>query len=151
VDGLDPLAVYAATGKLLKRARDGKGPGFLLARCIRADGHFLNDPLVRMAHSPIGEGGETFKKVLSSAVKSGGGGLGARTGSVVNMMGLLRKVRKEGRDSGADPLVKIRKKLKAQQTQVEAIEKQVAGEVARAVQQVVGDAEQPAGSPEESP
>ncbi len=138
VDGLDPVAVHRGAGKLIARARSGKGPGYLHATCLRADGHFLNDPLLKMARRPIAEGGQTLKKVLSASVSSGGS-LGARAASVVNMLGLLSRARKAGRDSGNDPLVRARKALGKQRAQLEQIDQEVAQQVADAVAEAVGE------------
>lgn len=139
VDGLDPVVVHEAARQLIARARAGKGPGFLHAKCLRADGHFLNDPLLKMAQSPIAEGGATFKKVLSASVSSGGGGLGARAASVAKMVGLLGRALKGGRDSGKDPLVRTRKALRKLSAEVAQIDHEVAEEMAAAVAQALGE------------
>ncbi len=44
--------VYAAAGKLISRARAGKGPGFLHVTCHRPAGHFEGDPIVRIMTRP---------------------------------------------------------------------------------------------------
>jgi TPP-dependent pyruvate/acetoin dehydrogenase alpha subunit len=43
VDGQDVGAVYAAIQTLVKRARDGEGPGFLLCHTYRYFGHHVGD------------------------------------------------------------------------------------------------------------
>jgi TPP-dependent pyruvate/acetoin dehydrogenase alpha subunit len=43
VDGQDVRAVYAATQRLVKRARDGEGPAFLLCNTYRYFGHHVGD------------------------------------------------------------------------------------------------------------
>ncbi len=43
VDGQDVRAVYAVTQKLVERARQGKGPGFLLCNTYRYRGHHVGD------------------------------------------------------------------------------------------------------------
>ncbi len=43
-DGMDAEAVWRAAGRLLARAREGGGPGFLLADCYRFYGHGRKDP-----------------------------------------------------------------------------------------------------------
>jgi TPP-dependent pyruvate/acetoin dehydrogenase alpha subunit len=43
-DGMDAEAVWRAAGRLLDRAREGGGPGFLLADCYRFYGHGRKDP-----------------------------------------------------------------------------------------------------------
>jgi pyruvate dehydrogenase E1 component alpha subunit len=44
--------VFAAAGKLVERARTGKGPGFLHVTCHRPGGHFEGDGLVRLLKTP---------------------------------------------------------------------------------------------------
>ena len=43
VDGLDVLAVYAATARAVERARAGGGPTLIEAKCYRWRGHNLGD------------------------------------------------------------------------------------------------------------
>jgi pyruvate dehydrogenase E1 component alpha subunit len=43
VDGQDVRVVCAATTRLVRRARDGKGPGFLLSNTYRYRGHHVGD------------------------------------------------------------------------------------------------------------
>ena len=80
VNGRDVRAVHKAAARLIERARRGKGPAFLLASCPRLDGHFLGDPLIRMAKRPIAEGKAVLGSVLSSVTSRGGGGLADRAG-----------------------------------------------------------------------
>jgi pyruvate dehydrogenase E1 component alpha subunit len=44
VDGNDVLAVHAAAGKAIRRAREGGGPTLLEAKTYRLKGHFVGDP-----------------------------------------------------------------------------------------------------------
>ncbi len=53
VDGTRVDKVWAVAEKAVKRARTGKGPGFILARCPRMEGHFLGDPLLRVYREPM--------------------------------------------------------------------------------------------------
>jgi acetoin:2,6-dichlorophenolindophenol oxidoreductase subunit alpha len=46
VDGQDVEAVYEAARRALRHARDGKGPVFLVADCVRLSGHYVGDPQV---------------------------------------------------------------------------------------------------------
>jgi pyruvate dehydrogenase E1 component alpha subunit len=55
VDGQDVEAVYEAAKKALKHARDGKGPVFLVADCVRLSGHYIGDPQVYRPREEIHE------------------------------------------------------------------------------------------------
>jgi TPP-dependent pyruvate/acetoin dehydrogenase alpha subunit len=44
VDGMDVLAVHAATEEAVARARSGAGPSLVVATCYRFEGHFSGDP-----------------------------------------------------------------------------------------------------------
>jgi pyruvate dehydrogenase E1 component alpha subunit len=44
VDGNDPVAVYEAVSRAVKRARCGNGPSFLEAITLRLGGHLVHDP-----------------------------------------------------------------------------------------------------------
>ena len=139
VDGGDAVAVHETAARLIERARDRSAPAFLLARCPRLDGHFLGDPLVRIAHRPIAEGSELFGKVLSAATRSGGG-LGARARRLGTMMGTLFKARGEGRDGKDDPLARMREALGRQASEVEQVDIGIAGEIDAAVDAALAEA-----------
>ncbi len=53
--GQDVRHVHAAAGRLVHRARAGRGPGLLHVTCHRPDGHFEGDPIVRMLRDPLGQ------------------------------------------------------------------------------------------------
>ena len=55
VDGQDVEAVYDVAKKGLKHARDGKGPVFLVADCVRLSGHYVGDPQVYRPKEEIHE------------------------------------------------------------------------------------------------
>ncbi len=55
--------VYRAAGKLIRRARKGRGPGFLYATCHRPGGHFEGDPIVRITKHPIAQSAELIDEL----------------------------------------------------------------------------------------
>jgi pyruvate dehydrogenase E1 component alpha subunit len=55
VDGQDVEAVFKATQRALKHARDGKGPVFLVAETFRLTGHYIGDPQVYRPKEEIRE------------------------------------------------------------------------------------------------
>jgi len=46
VDGQHVEAVFETARKALKHARDGRGPVFVVADCVRLSGHYVGDPQV---------------------------------------------------------------------------------------------------------
>jgi pyruvate dehydrogenase E1 component alpha subunit len=140
VDGTDVAAVHAAAGNLVDRARSGHGPSFLLATCPRLDGHFLGDPLLRMATKPVSEGRATFGKVMASAVSRGGGSLGDRAGGMGRMMAVLATARRGARRDGErDPLVIARSSIAGIGLDVEKIEAEVDEEIGAVVGAALAD------------
>jgi pyruvate dehydrogenase E1 component alpha subunit len=140
VDGCDVLAVHKATRDAVDRARRGKGPSFLVMTSPRIDGHFLGDPLLRMARQPIAEGRETLSRVLGSAMKSGGG-LGARAGSMARMMQVMARARRgPARGGKGDPIRAARKAMGEYPEDRDRIDSEVAEEINAAVKVALGDA-----------
>ena len=140
VDGRDVRAVHKAAAKQIERARRGKGPSFLLATCPRLDGHFLGDPLIRMAKKPIAEGREVFGSVLSSVVSRGGGGLADRAGGMTQMMSVLAKARGGATRQGrGDPIVAVHKTMKKHEAERDRIDMEVAAEIDAAVAEALAD------------
>jgi pyruvate dehydrogenase E1 component alpha subunit len=122
-------------GRHIDAARRGKGPRFLLATCPRLDGHFLGDPLLRMARQPVAEGKGTFAKVISSAVSRGGGGLKDRAGGMTRMMSVMAKARRgPTRERRGDPMLAVRKAMKKFEEERDRIDAEVAAEIEGAVE-----------------
>jgi TPP-dependent pyruvate/acetoin dehydrogenase alpha subunit len=136
VDGADATAVADAAAQAVHRARGGKGPTFLRTRVARVEGHFLGDPLLRVARSPIAEGKELLGAVTSAALAPGGGGLVARAASLTRLLDLLRRGRPELRDGKSDPLERTRRDL--HRDVAERIEEEARAEMARAAQTALG-------------
>jgi pyruvate dehydrogenase E1 component alpha subunit len=134
VDGRDVREVHKIAGKLIDRARRGKGPSFLLATCPRLDGHILGDALIRIAKKPISEGRETFGKVITSVMSRRGGGFTDRAGGVTRMMSVMAKARRgRTRESRGDPIVAVRKAMKRREAERDRIDAEVAAEIENAV------------------
>jgi len=140
VDGRDVRAVYKAAAKLIEKARRGKGPSFLLATCPRLDGHFLGDPLIRMAKKPIAEGKKVFGSVLSSVVSRGGGGLADRASGMTQMMSVIAKARRGAtRERRGDPILAVYKAMNKHQAERDRIDTEVAAEIEAAVAEALAD------------
>jgi len=140
VNGRDVRAVHKIAGKLIERARRGKGPSFLLASCPRLDGHILGDKLIRMAKKPIGEGKDTFSKVITAAMSRGGGGLKDRAGSMTQIMSVMARARRgTARERRGDPIISARKAMKKLEAERERIDAEVAAEIDKAVSDALAD------------
>ena len=139
VNGRDVRAVHKIAGKLIDRARRGKGPSFLLANCPRLDGHILGDALIRMAKKPIAEGKDTFSRVITSVMSRGGGGLTDRAGGVTRMMSVMAKARRgPTRERRGDPVIAARKAMKKREAERDRIDADVAAEIEQAVADALG-------------
>jgi acetoin:2,6-dichlorophenolindophenol oxidoreductase subunit alpha len=132
VNGLEVGEVDAAAEEAVNRARRSKGPTFVLARVTRLEGHFLGDPLVRVALHPVADGKEMLGAVVGAALESGGSGLGSRIHAVFDLMGAMRRARSRGRDTREDPMERARRELS--QAQAREVEDAADAEIARAIE-----------------
>lgn len=111
VEGWRVDEVYRAARTHLARARRGDGPGFLVARCQRPDGHFAGDPMLRILHEPVEQARQLAGPLARAAgAKTGGrlrdrGRAAAGLGGRLAMLGLQRGLRRR------DPLVDGRRHL----------------------------------------
>ncbi len=137
-DGGDLAAIHDAAGRAVARVRRNGGPFFLHASCPRLDGHFLGDPMVRMAKHPVSDGAETFGKVVAAAVSPRGGSVAARASGVVHLLDSLRHARLADREGRGDPLVRARRALADRRADLERIDGEVAAEVDGAVAAALG-------------
>jgi len=143
VNGRDVRAVHKAAARLIERARRGKGPAFLLASCPRLDGHFLGDPLIRMAKRPIAEGKAVLGSVLSSVTSRGGGGLADRAGGMTQMMSVMAKARRGAtKERRGDPILAVHKAMKKHEAERDRIDAEVAAEIEAAVAEALADVEE---------
>jgi len=112
-NGFRAEAVWAAAGEAISRARDGRGPTFLHARCPRPEGHFLGDPLVRVVRQPRSEGEAMKPDVIAGLTAQPGAprrvrarALGRTSRTVAQLgAGQLRPRR--------DPVARMRRRLGA--------------------------------------
>ncbi len=105
--------VAAAAGRLIERARTGRGPGFLYATCHRPGGHFEGDPIVRLLQRPRRQAAEWGPGIRDGLTAPAGG---ARRRDRLRALGVLtrRGVRAMADWNGRtrrDPLHRARKML----------------------------------------
>ena len=117
--------VHTAAGRLLERARAGRGPGFLLARCHRPRGHFEGDPLVDLVHHPAEEAEEVLRPVLRGAAARGGGGVGDRARGLAELTIRVGRYLGDETRGRRDPVAVLRRRfgddLAARQVQEAAV------------------------------
>jgi pyruvate dehydrogenase E1 component alpha subunit len=136
VDGTDAVAVWHAARHAVTRARRGGGPTFLLARVERLEGHFLDDPLVRIA-TDVGALGAEVTPLLRGLR----GGAGAPSWVRVKALaGLTRTIGTAGVDAvrpRRDPLPALRRRLPA--GQADGVEQEARAEVEAALRAAQGE------------
>jgi TPP-dependent pyruvate/acetoin dehydrogenase alpha subunit len=82
VDGNRVESVWAAAARAVKRARAGKGPSFILARCCRMEGHFLGDPVLRLFKEPLKQTCEITPPLLRAVLAKPIAAVFSRCGSL---------------------------------------------------------------------
>jgi acetoin:2,6-dichlorophenolindophenol oxidoreductase subunit alpha len=110
VDGTDVLAVHRAAEAAVAQARGGGGPTFLLASCQHIEGHFLGDPLVRIAGAAR-EMSTQMQPLVVAARQPGGAPARERLAA---MLSIGRRVGTVAYERGAgrhDPLPRTRRHL----------------------------------------
>lgn len=133
VDGSDVKAVWHAVNEALKRARDGDGPTFLHAHCTHFEGHFLGDPLLRVARRPLRQVGQKTGPLLKSIFARKGASARERAGNVKTVFSLIAKSARERSSKQNDPLARTRRELETDGARLQQLE----AAVARGIQTVL--------------
>ena len=111
VDGTDVERVWLAAGEMIDLARDGRGPGFLRATCVRPEGHFLGDPLIRIARRPLDELAPRIKPLTSAVLRSEGAPITQRAAGMGKIVSMLGRAARTQLGSAHDPISRLRKRL----------------------------------------
>jgi len=131
IDGNNVRSVWRAARRAIKRARSGKGPSFILAKCFRPDGHFLGDPLLRITRNPAQEIKKMAGPLIRSVTSSKGTGITKRAGGLGKVGFLIGRTFREQFLWSRDPLKKIRKKLKSDRERLQRMEDLVSAEISQ--------------------
>jgi TPP-dependent pyruvate/acetoin dehydrogenase alpha subunit len=133
--------VYAAAGRLVDKARNGDGPGFLYVTCHRPAGHFEGDPIVRLVRDPKGMAEAWGPSIMASVQMETGGSMETRTAGIAT---LAKRGARAGRDwavnSRKDPVRRARSLI--EESAAERIEKRLREEVTDAdteARRIVGE------------
>ncbi len=129
INGTDVECVWDTTQEALKRARTGKGPTFLLATCPHPEGHFLGDPLLRIARNPVKEMKKIAGPLMKSVTRVKGGPVTKRTGGLGKVTALIGKTARNQFLDPKEPLKIARRKLKKDKARLKKIETNVAEEI----------------------
>ena len=139
VDGGDVLAVWQAAREAVARARAGEGPTFLHCTCVHLEGHFLGDPLLRIARRPLAEMAEMAGPLTRAVVSRRGASLGERAAGLRKLTALIGQAFAEDRRQEGDPLPPARQRLHEEDAQrLEEVEADAARAVGAAVADAVG-------------
>jgi pyruvate dehydrogenase E1 component alpha subunit len=144
IDGSDVVAVWNTAKQAVDRARRGAGPSFIHAHCCRPEGHFLGDPLIRIARQPITGMRPLAGPLLKSMTKIKGASLKKRSESLWKVLKSIGTTMKNQLIAKKDPVKRIRKKLRAEKVRVQKIEEEVREEIEVAVHQALRIANQEA-------
>jgi pyruvate dehydrogenase E1 component alpha subunit len=134
VDGRNVQSVWDAAQKAIHRARNGDGPSFIYATCMRREGHFLGDPLHRTVRNPLQELSKMAGPLLKSISKKKGTHIGDRLSSIKQVTSTLTKTLNEQKFSEHDPLVVAAKQLDMRKQEIESLRVKHAREIEQVVQ-----------------
>lgn len=133
VDGVDVEAVWRVAGEAINRARNGKGPTYLHATCVRPEGHFMGDPLLRIARKPTEEMRDKIGPLMSAAV-SRGASLGTRAASLSLIASALGKAARSQFGQKNDPVARLRKRLEIPEADLKTLEDKIEAEIAQVLE-----------------
>jgi TPP-dependent pyruvate/acetoin dehydrogenase alpha subunit len=122
VDGADVEAVWQAAGEAVLRARRGGGPGYLHASCVRPEGHFLGDPLVRIVRRPVAELKDKVGPLTKAVVSPKGAGIAGRAASMAGITGMIGRA---AGMRGRDPVTRQRARLRVDSSELENVEREI--------------------------
>lgn len=133
VDGCKVEEVWEVAGKAIQSTRKGDGPSFIHATCFHFEGHFLGDPLLRIARNPVKEMKEIVGPFMKSTTKLTGASIIKRADSISSIMSILGKTIKNELFSKKDPLAAARSKLEKEKKRLQELEDEVREEIIKIV------------------
>lgn len=133
VDGSNVEAVWQAAREAISRGRQGAGPTFLLAHCHHLEGHFLGDPLLHLARQPVRGFLPHLRPIIRAVLARRGTSLRKRVAALLEILHLLRTMRRDHLGSTRDPLEHARRKLSGDPERLAHIEREVTHEIDTAV------------------
>jgi pyruvate dehydrogenase E1 component alpha subunit len=133
VDGLDAAAVWDVAGQAIQLARTGNGPSFIHATCVHISGHYLGDPLLRIASHPIREMAPLAGPLTRGFFGRSPAPLPARIKNLLRVSTAGWKLAGDEKSKLDDPLLRARANLTLDQPALQALESEVEQEIQQAV------------------
>lgn len=140
VDGSEVLEVWEAAHSAIERARGGQGPGFLRARCVHLEAHFLGFELTRAVRHPLRETPKTAGPLVLSLVQPGGAPFRERLAGARIVLDTVRCALEDPReDAGSDPVLRARRSLKSDPARLKIVEEDAQQELRRALEAALAE------------
>jgi TPP-dependent pyruvate/acetoin dehydrogenase alpha subunit len=139
VDGRDVEAVWWAAQRAIRCARQGEGPTFLQARCIHCEGHFLGDPLLRVAQNPLREMAPIIGPLLRSMLSLGGAPIRERIKSLSTVSMRSFQANQGQKQAANDPLRVARQKLVGSAERLRELEEDVRAAILGVIKATTGE------------
>jgi acetoin:2,6-dichlorophenolindophenol oxidoreductase subunit alpha len=141
VDGWDLAQVWEAARVAVERARSGRGPTFLHARCVHLEGHFLGFQLIRVVRNPLGELPKIAVELTGSLLHRGGGRMTERLAGLKEVIAaVLSTLRDPRRDPAYDPVRRARKRVLSDTVRLHEMENQIGQKVSAAIAACLAEA-----------
>ncbi|MCZ7627445.1 MAG: pyruvate dehydrogenase [Candidatus Methylomirabilota bacterium] len=130
VDGGNVSDVWEAAHSAIERARSGRGPTFLHARCVHIEGHFLGFHLLRVVRDPLRELPTIVSPLTRSLLRPGGAAWRERlAGLKAVCAAVLSTLRDPRRDSAHDPVCRVRTTMQSDPPHLQELEERVEQEI----------------------
>ncbi len=141
VDGGDVSKVWEACHSAVERARSGRGPSFLRARCVHLEGHFLGFQLMRILRAPLMQMPEIAVALTRSLLHPGGAALSERIAGLKTVIGsVLEAMRDRRSDPAQDPVSRARATLGSDPARLLKLEDEIEKQVDNALASALGGA-----------
>lgn len=129
LDGSDVETVWYAVSSAMRKARQGEGPSFIMMDVFRPEGHFLGDPLIRIARKPVQAMKPLAGPLIKSITKIKGGSLKARSEGLIDVITSLGTTAFNQWGDKPDPLEIARNKMEQDGLSTQSIDKRVEKEI----------------------
>jgi len=137
VDGSDVEAVWRTAQEAVERVRNQRGPAFLHAYCVHLEGHFLGDPLVRVARRPVSEMSQMTGPLLKAVARRRGAPAREKADALALILSSIKETTKKLSTTQDDPIQRTRQALLADEERLNDLEQQVEREIEQVVERAL--------------